>query len=54
MANINALVKRKQIALFIAAVLGISAAVGTGWYASNLSLKKKPKPKRPPANRRRT
>jgi len=45
MANINALVKRKQIALFIAAVLGISAAVGTGWYASNLSLKKEAKTK---------
>jgi conjugal transfer pilus assembly protein TraB len=43
MANINALVKRKQIALFIAAVLGISAAVGAGWYASNLSLKKEQK-----------
>ncbi|MGA5657864.1 F-type conjugal transfer pilus assembly protein TraB [Rahnella contaminans] len=45
MANINALVKRKQIALFIAAVLGISAAVGTGWYASSLSLKKEAKTK---------
>lgn len=45
MANINALVKRKQVALLIAAVLGISLAVGTGWYASTLSIRKEAKAK---------
>jgi len=45
MANINALVKRKQIALLIASVLGISLAVTTGWYASTLSIRKEAKTK---------
>lgn len=39
MANINALVKRKQITLFIAVALCLSAAMGVGWYASRVSMK---------------
>lgn len=46
MANINSLTKRKQIALFVAAVLGLSVAVGTGWYASTLSIQKEAKAKK--------
>lgn len=38
MANINALVKRKQIALLVVSVLGVTAAVGSGWYLSTFSL----------------
>ncbi|MBS0057627.1 F-type conjugal transfer pilus assembly protein TraB [Yersinia sp. Marseille-Q3913] len=39
MANINSLTKRKQIALLVATVIGLSVAVGTGWYASTFSIK---------------
>ncbi|GFN45365.1 F-type conjugal transfer pilus assembly protein TraB [Candidatus Regiella insecticola] len=39
MANINAGVKRKQITLFIAVALGLSAVMGVGWYASRVSMK---------------
>lgn len=40
MANINTLVKRKQIALFVACVLGVSAVGGGAWYLSNLNTRK--------------
>ncbi|WP_339056749.1 F-type conjugal transfer pilus assembly protein TraB [Candidatus Regiella endosymbiont of Tuberolachnus salignus] len=44
MANINALVKRKQMTLFIAVALGLSAAMGVGWYASRVSMKNETQP----------
>lgn len=40
MANLNAQVKRKQLVLLMAAVLGLGAAGGTGWYISNLHMQK--------------
>lgn len=45
MANINALVKRKQVLLLIATMFGFSLAVGSGWYASTFSIKKEAKAK---------
>ncbi|WP_438403881.1 TrbI/VirB10 family protein, partial [Aeromonas veronii] len=40
MANINALTKRNQIALFVAVLFALAAAVGGGWYISTADKRK--------------
>lgn len=40
MANVNALTKQKQVALLVAVLLGLSAAVGGGWYLSTADKRK--------------
>lgn len=40
MANVNALTKRNQIALFVAVLFALAAAVGGGWYISTADKRK--------------
>ena len=40
MANVNALTKRNQIALFVAVLFALAAAVGGGWYLSTADKRK--------------
>ncbi|EOU2228056.1 conjugal transfer protein TraB, partial [Salmonella enterica] len=47
MANVNKIIRRRQVALLIALVLGIGAGgVGT-WMVSEMNLKKAPSAKAP-------
>ena len=53
MANLNKIVKRKQVALLIALSLGIGLGGAVSWMASNMNLKKESAPrkaKEPPPN----
>jgi conjugal transfer pilus assembly protein TraB len=53
MANLNKIIKRRQIALFIAIALGIVIGGGVTWGISNMNLKKEKaaaKPKEPAPN----
>nr|WP_228030177.1 hypothetical protein [Pectobacterium carotovorum]ALG88577.1 conjugal transfer pilus assembly protein TraB [Pectobacterium carotovorum] len=47
MLNINKMVKRRQVALLIALVLGVGVGGGVSWYVSNLNMKKMQHRKRP-------
>ena len=42
MANVNKIVRRRQLALFIALVLGIGAGGAGTWMVSEMNLKKAP------------
>lgn len=44
MANINKLVRRRQLSLFIALALGIGGGIAGTWMVSEMSFKKKPAP----------
>lgn len=46
MLNINKMVKRRQVALLIALVLGVGVGGGVSWYVSNLNMKKNAAPKK--------
>ncbi|XEI20709.1 hypothetical protein NMD56_25870 (plasmid) [Escherichia coli] len=46
MANVNKVVRRRQVALLIALVLGIAGGAGT-WMVSEMNLKKAPPAKAP-------
>ncbi|HBB3101284.1 TPA: conjugal transfer protein TraB, partial [Escherichia coli] len=47
MANVNKIVRRRQLALFIALVLGIGAGGAGTWMVSEMNLKKAPPAKAP-------
>lgn len=47
MLNINKMVKRRQVALLIALVLGVGVGGGVSWYVSNLNMKKNAVQKKP-------
>lgn len=46
MANVNKVVRRRQVALLIALVLGIGAGGAGTWMVSEMNLKKAPPAKR--------
>ncbi|TDN51498.1 F-type conjugal transfer pilus assembly protein TraB [Scandinavium goeteborgense] len=53
MANLNKIIKRRQVALFVAIALGIVVGGGVTWGISNMNLKREKvasKPKEPPPN----
>ncbi|EBV4237235.1 conjugal transfer protein TraB, partial [Salmonella enterica subsp. enterica serovar Panama] len=47
MANVNKVVRRRQVALLIALVLGIGAGGAGTWMVSEMNLKKAPPAKAP-------
>ena len=53
MANVNKVVRRRQVTLLIALVLGIGAGGAGTWMVSEMNLKKAPPAKAPAPRRRR-